>query len=385
MEIARNVFSVGVRDWNRRLFDALIPLPQGTSYNSYLVVGKEKTALIDTVNPGFENELIRNVEEHINIDTLHYLVMNHAEPDHASAIPVVMNKSKAILLTSLKGAEMAKNYYKVPADRIKAVKEGDEIDLGGKTLRFIDAPFLHWPETMFSYLVEDKILFPCDFFGSHSAFGTYDVDSEDMIPNAKKYFGEIMMPFKTMGKKAMEKLDKMEIKMIAPSHGPIHKKPEMIMAEYKKWTNGETRKKVLIAYTSMWGSTENMVNVLRNSLISQGVEVCSYNLAVADIGDIAKDLVDCRAVVLGSPHVLGSVHPLTAYATYLVKALRPPVKYAAFIGSYGWGQGVGKKEVELLGQTDIELVGAIEVNGRPSEEDFAKVIELAHSLCAKLG
>jgi len=190
MEIAKNIFSVGVRDWNRRLFDALIPLPQGTTYNSYLIIGNEKNALIDTVNPGFEIELIKNINERIPLNNLHYVVMNHAEPDHAGAIPVVMEKSNAMLVTTEKGAAMAKIYYKISADRIKVVKEGDEIDLGGKTLRFIDAPFLHWPETMFTYLVEDKILFTCDFFGSHSAFGVYDQDSEDLISNAKRYFGE---------------------------------------------------------------------------------------------------------------------------------------------------------------------------------------------------
>ena len=162
-EIATDVFWVGVKDWNRRLFDALIPLPQGTTYNAYLVKGKDKTVLIDTVNPGFEKELHGRIAQVLgttgqgaDISSLDFVVMNHAEPDHAGSIPYVMQRApKAILVTSEKGAKMAQIYYKVPEERIKKVKEGDRIDLGGKTLEFIDAPWLHWPETLFTYLVEE--------------------------------------------------------------------------------------------------------------------------------------------------------------------------------------------------------------------------------------
>lgn len=205
VEIRPGIYWVGVKDWNRRIFDALIPLPQGTSYNAYLVKGREKTALIDTVNPGFEEELAEKVGEVTDITIIDYIVMNHAEPDHAGSIPymIKMNK-KAQLVTTGKGAKMAKVFYNVSEERIKTVKDGDKIELGGKTLTFIEAPWLHWPETMFTYLIEDKILFPCDFFGSHTAFGLYDEDIEEIVYLSKKYFGEIMMPFRNMGQKALD-------------------------------------------------------------------------------------------------------------------------------------------------------------------------------------
>lgn len=199
-EISKNVYWVGVRDWNRRVFDALIPLPKGTTYNAYLIVGSEKKALIDTVNPGFEKELEEKISKVMNPTEIDFVVMNHAEPDHAGSIPYVVSiNSKAKLVTSVRGAKMAQIFYHVPEERIIAVRDGESLSLGDKTLRFVEAPMLHWPETMFTYLVEDKILFPCDFFGSHVAQGLYDDEVEDLLVFAQRYFGEIMMPFKKHG------------------------------------------------------------------------------------------------------------------------------------------------------------------------------------------
>lgn len=384
-EISEDVFWVGAKDWNRRIFDALIPLPQGTTYNAYLVKGKEKTALIDTVNPGFEKELDEKINQVIDLKDLDYLVMNHAEPDHAGAIPYVMQvNKKALLITTEKGAKMAQLYYKVPEKRIKAVKEGDTIELGSKTLKFIDAPWLHWPETMFTYLAENKILFSCDFFGSHTALGLYDEDVEEIIPFAKRYFGEIMGPFRTLGKKALEKVNELEVEIIAPSHGPIYKNPKKILKAYHRWTAGETKEKVIIIYVSMWGSTEAMIKTIAETLLSAGVEVNLYNLSYADIGEIAKDLVDSRALVLGTPAVLGGMHPLAIYATYLVKALRPPLRYGAVLSSYGWGAGAVKQALEILKQTNIEMVETLEINGPPSAEDQQKIIEIGKQLANKI-
>jgi len=384
-EISEGVFYVGAKDWNRRLFDALIPLPQGTTYNSYLVKGKEKTALIDTVNPGFENELMEKINQVANLANLDYLIMNHAEPDHAGSIPHIMRASKnATLVTTEKGAKMAQIYYNAPKERIKIVKDGDTIGLGGKTLRFIEAPWLHWPETMFTYLAENKVLFPCDFFGLHTAFGLYDGDVEELIPFAKRYFGEIMMPFRSMGSKALDKIKDLKIDIIAPSHGPIHKNPGRILDAYRKWTAGETRQKAIVVYVSMWKSTEAMVNTMVETLLSEGIEVCLHNLASADIGDVARDLVDSRAIVLGTPTVIGGMHPLAIYAASLVKVLRPPIKYGVLLSSYGWGGGAVKQALEILGPTKIELVGTVDINGPPSAGDHQKVVELGKQLAGKI-
>jgi flavorubredoxin len=384
-KISDDVFWVGVRDWNRRLFDALIPLPRGTTYNAYLVIGTEKKALIDTVNPGFEKELDEKIRKLVDPSEIDYVIMNHAEPDHAGAIPYVMAiNNKAKLVTSNKGAKMAQTFYKVPENRIIAVRDQETINLGGKTLRFIEAPMLHWPETMFTYLQENKILFPCDFFGSHVAGGLYEDEVEDLIVHAQRYFGEIMMPFRTMGQKAMEKIKDLEIEMIAPSHGPIHRNPERILKAYRKWVNGETKQKAVIVYVTMWNSTEKMIQPIAETLASEGIEIALHNLTLADIGEVAKDLVDSRAIVLGAPTVLGGMHPLGVYATFLVKALRPPTKFGVVLSSYGWGGGAVKHVQEILGPSKIEVVGATEVYGPPTENDIKQIIELGKTLAKKI-
>jgi len=385
LELSKNVYWVGIRDWNRRLFDALIPLPKGTSYNSYMIIGSDKKALIDTVNPGFEGEFEDKIKKIVDPAEIDYVVMNHAEPDHAGAIPYIMKiNSRSKLVTSTRGAKMAQTFYRVPEERITTVRDQETISLGSKTLKFIEAPMLHWPETMFTYLQEDKILFPCDFFGSHIAGDAYDDEADDLLVHAQRYFGEIMMPFAAMGQKALEKIRDLEIRMIAPSHGPIYKNPQRILNAYQKWTKGETKQKALIVYATMWRSSEKMIQPMVETLASEGVETALYNLAVSDIGDIAKDLVDARAIVLGAPTVLGGAHPLAVYATYLVKALRPPLRFGVVLSSYGWGGGTIKHVQEILGQTKLEIVGTLEINGPPSENDIKKVTEIGTILAKKI-
>jgi len=383
--LSEGVYWVGVKDWDRKLFDALIPLPNGTTYNAYLVVGTSQKALIDTANPGFEKELEDKIRRITDPSAIDYVVMNHAEPDHAGSIPYMMSiNTKAKLVATAKGAKMAQTYYKVPEDRIVVVRDKDSIDLGGKTLQFVEAPMLHWPETMFTYVKEDRMLFPCDFFGAHVARGIFDDEVEDLLVSAQRYFGEIMMPFSVMAQKALEKIKDLKIDVIGPSHGPIYKNPERILNAYKKWSNGETKRKAIIVYVTMWKNTEKMVQPLAETLMSEGIEVASYNLTVADVGDIAKDLVDSKAIVLGAPTVLGGAHPLAVYATYLVKALRPPLKFGVVLSSYGWGGGAIKHVQEILGSSKMEIVGSMEINGPPSESDVGKIIEIGKSLAGRI-
>ncbi|MBS7633474.1 FprA family A-type flavoprotein [Candidatus Bathyarchaeota archaeon] len=384
-QISKDIYWVGVRDWDRRLFDALIPLPKGTTYNSYFVRGSKKKALIDTVNPGFEIEWEQKIQKIADPADIDYVIMNHAEPDHAGSIPHIMQlNNKAMLITSAKGAKMAQTFYKVPENRIKAVADNETLDLGGKTLRFIEAPMLHWPETMFTYLVENKVLFSCDFFGSHIAQGLYDDEVEDLIVWAQRYFGEIMMPFRINAQKALEKIKPLELETIAPSHGPIHRNPKRILEAYQKWSAGETRKKAIIVYVSMWNSTAKMIQPIADVLTSEGIEVAKHNLANADIADLAKDLVDARAIILGAPTVLAGAHPLAVYATYLVKALRPSAKYAVALSSYGWAGGAIKHIQEALGSTKITILDALEINGPPNEEHISRIVAMGKVLAEKI-
>jgi flavorubredoxin len=383
--IKDGVYYVGVRDWNRRLFDALIPLPQGTTYNAYLIKGEDKIALIDTVNPGFEAELESRINNVAAVGQIDYIVMNHAEPDHAGAIPYLLTANeKAKIVTTKIGAQAAQTYFRVPEERLLVVKDNDTLELGGKTLRFIEAPMLHWPETMFTYLVQDNVLFPCDFFGMHTAYGFYDDEVDELNSFAQRYFGEIMMPFRSLGARTLEKLQGIPIDMIAPSHGPIHKNPKGILENYAKWTKGKTREKAIIVYVSMWKSTEKMINQLVEVLLHEGIHASLHNLTNADLGDVAKDLVDARAIVLGTPTVLGKMHPLAVYAAHLVKVLKPPLNLGVVLTSYGWGKGALSHAIELLGSTGLDVVGTMEVNGPPTETDLDKVKLIGEELAKKM-
>jgi len=385
IEIAPKVYWVGVEDFHRRLFDALITMPYGTSYNAYLVVGDKKVALIDTVNPGFEKELLAKVSSLIKPEGIDYLIMNHAEPDHAGAIPQVMAEAKqAKLVATKRGGEMAGVFYAVPEERRLVVKEGDTLDLGGKTLRFIDAPWLHWPETMFTYCPEERVLFPCDFFGSHIASDRlFDDEVGDiLLPEAKRYYAEIMMPFGRMVEQGLDKAAALKAKIIAPSHGPIHRNPQRILGAYEKWSRGPLAQKALIIYVSMWGSTQRLAQAITRAISTEGVEAIPYDLPFADISHIARDLVDAAAVVVGSPTVLGGPHPLALYALTLVKALRPRVKLAAVFGSYGWGGG-GCAQIKNL-MAGMEILDTLEIKGPPGEKEFESAAGLGRKVAQRI-
>ncbi len=385
VEISEGVYWVGARDRDRRIFDALIPLPQGTTYNCYIVKGAGGAALVDTVNPGFEPVMVARVERVVGLDEVDYVVMNHAEPDHAGGLPYFLERNaRALVVATEKGSKMARMYYNVPEERLRVVKDGESIDLGGRTLRFVEAPMLHWPETMLTYLEESGVLFTCDFFGAHVAHGLYDADVPELIPLAKRYFGEIMMPYRAMGRAAMERIRAMDVRMIAPSHGPIHKSPGRIMSAYAAWTAGETREKVAAVYVSMWGSTERMVGAMVEVLSSRGVEVVVHNLAVSDIGEVAKDLVDSRGIVLGAPTVLGGMHPLALHAANLLRALRPPARYGVVLSSHGWAGGAVRQAAEVLGPTNLEVLGAVDASGPPSSSDMKRVEELGEALAERV-
>ena len=386
-ELMSGVYWVGVEDWNRRIFDALIPLPLGTSYNAYLVVGKEKTALVDTVQSNFADEMLQKIGKIVDPQKIDYVIMNHAEPDHAGSIPQVIDVAKnAKLVVTKLGVEMAKIFYDVPFERTIMVKEGDTLDLGGKTLKFIDAPWLHWPETMFTYCVDDKILFTCDFFGAHIAKSKlYDDDVGDIVlPDAKRYYAEIMMPFPMAIQRALDKVKNLDLKMIAPSHGPIYRNPRRILDAYEQWARGRLQQKVVVVYVSMWGSTEALEKSIVESISAEGVETVPYNLLAADISHVMRDLVDASAIVIGAPTVLNGAHPLAIMATEIVRALKPRAKLAAVFGSYGWGRGAVKMITDRLQQSGFEIIETLEVRGPPKKEDLEKAATLGKHVAEKI-
>ncbi|MHA1116393.1 MAG: FprA family A-type flavoprotein [Candidatus Heimdallarchaeaceae archaeon] len=382
-EIIKNVYWLGAVDWDRRLFDSLIPLPDGTSYNAYLIKGKEKTALIDSVDPPMTEKLLEQLSSISQID---YIISHHSEQDHSGAIPAVLERfPSATVVTTEKGKDMLTNHLLIPEEQFKVVEDGEEISLGDKTLRFIHTPWVHWPETMVSYLVEDKILFSCDFFGSHIATTDLYVTDEGLVYEAaKRYFAEIMMPFSNIIKRNMAKIAELDIKLICPSHGPMYDKPEFILDAYEEWISDKRENLVVIPYVSMHGTTRKMVEYLVGKLAEEGITAYQFDLVGGDIGKLAINLVGAATVVLGTPTVHAGPHPLAVYATYLLNAIRPKIKFITVIGSYGWFSNTVKQVVAMVPKLkNAEILTPVYCKGYPKEEDFKALDQLVQTIVEK--
>jgi len=383
-QLKANVYSVGAIDWDRRLFDELIPLPDGTSYNAYLIRGSEKTALLDTVDPTKTEVLIENLVK-AGTERIDYVVAHHAEQDHSGGIPdVLLLYPDAKVVTNPKCKAMLIDLLNIGDDRFITVDDGETLSLGDRTLQFIYIPWVHWPETMGTYLQEDKIFFPCDFFGSHLATSSLFVGDEATVYEAaKRYYAEIMMPFRTTIKNNLEKIKDLQIDMIATSHGPVYDRPEFIINAYKDWVSDEVKNEVVLPFVSMHGSTRKMVEYFVDALIERGITVKQFDLPVTDIGKLAISLVDAATIILGSSTVLAGAHPVVGYAAVLTNALRPKAKFASIIGSYGWGGKMAEQLTGLISNLKVEILKPVIAKGYPKDDDFEALEVLADEILAK--
>lgn len=383
-KVMQNVFSIGTKEWDRRLFDELIPLPDGTTYNSYLVEGSDKTALIDTVDLEALEGFFENLND-LGISKIDYIIVNHAEQDHSGGIPAILSKyPESKVVTNEKCKSMLIDLLKISDEKFMVIKNEETLSLGDKTLQFLLTPWVHWPETMVTYLQEERILFSCDFLGSHYVSSELFVTEEAKVYNsAKRYFAEIMMPFRKMIIKHLEKLESIEIDMIAPSHGQIYDNPEMILDAYKDWTSDNVKNEVVIPYVSMHGSTKKMVEYLVSALIKRGVKVKPFNLTVTDIGELAIELVDAATIVIGSPTVLSGPHPSVASAAFLANMIKPKARFATIIGSYGWAGKMVERIAGMIGNLKVELLSTVVVKGFPEQKDFRALDELADEILEK--
>ncbi len=381
-KINEYVSAVGAVDWDRRLFDSLIPLPDGTSYNSYLIRDGGQTALIDTVDPAKRAVLVENLR---GVERLDYLIAHHAEQDHSGLIPMVLEMYPAAkLICSPKAKGMLMDHVGVSEDRIKTVADGETLALGGLTLEFIHTPWVHWPETMVTFLRNSGILFSCDFFGSHVAQSDVFVTDEDFVDlAAKRYFAEIMMPFRTPIQKNLDRLKGLKIDMIAPSHGPVYTHPSFILDAYRTWTSDTVRNSVLIPFISMHGSTAGLVDRLVSALAGHGIEVHPFNLEDTDLGKLAIALVDAATIVIGTPAVHIGPHPRIASIVFLANALRPKLKFASIVGSYGWGHKIVDQIAAMIPNLKVELLPPVISRGMPRPADFEAVEALAGTIARK--
>lgn len=381
-KIVDGVFWVGAVDWDRRLFDALIPLPDGTSYNAYLVKGTDRTVLMDTVDPSKSSVLLSQLT---GVDRVDYIVSHHAEQDHSGSIPHVLAKyPEAKVKCSAKCREYLMDLLHLPGERVEVINDGDIMELGGKTLEFIATPWVHWPETFSTFLREDKILFTCDLFGSHLATaGLYVGEEWKVCEAAKRYYAEVMMPFRVTIRKHIERLEKYGAEFIAPSHGPVHRDVSCIISSHRDWVSDDISNTVVMPYATMHGSTEVMVDHLTEALTARGVGVERFNLAVTDNGKLAMSLVDAATIVVGSPTVLTGAHPVVVSAAFMVNALRPKLRYAAIIGSYGWAGKMAEQVKGVMPNIKAEWLDTVLVKGRPGKDDLAALDSLASAIAHK--
>src|SRR4030042_6804224 len=350
--LAENINWVGVVDWNIRDFHGYTTR-RGSTYNAYLIKD-EKTALVDTVKQAFSSELIQKVSELVDPEKIDYIIINHVEMDHSSSLPIVAKHAKnATIIASQKGKDAIIEHYG-PDFNIQTVKSGDELKLGKRTLKFLEAPMLHWPDSMFTYIVEDKILMPNDAFGQHLATPQRfddEVDEHILMEEAKIYYANILMLLGGMITRKIQEVVQLgiPITMIAPSHGIIWRSnPSKIINAYLEWSSSKSPNKVAIAVDTMWGSTDKMARSRAEGVTSQGVDVKILKLRSSDQTEAMTDILDAKAVVVGSPTLNNQMFPTIGQFLTYATGLRPKDKLWSFFGSYGWGGGAVRTMTETV-------------------------------------
>lgn len=388
VQLAEGVYWVGAIDWNIRNFHGY-STHLGTTYNAYLIID-EKIALIDTVKAPFYEEMISRIKEFVSIDDIDYVVSNHVEMDHSGSMPRVMKEAKKAKLITVEkfGESGLKKHFALDCPII-SVKEGSELDLGKRKLAFVPIPMLHWPDSMVTYSPRDEILFSNDAFGQHLATSSrFDdhVGMDMLMPEAAKYYANILMPFGDLIVRALGKLGGLKTSMIAPSHGVIWRSHlETIIGAYGGWGRGETKNKVLIIYDTMWGSTEKMAQALAEGIISEGVEVKLYNLTKSDRSDIIKEVLDTKVILVGSPTLNNGMFPTVADFLCYLKGLKPKGKLGSAFGSHGWAGGAVKAIQQELGQAGVEVLeSGLAFKFVPDDGELNKCVEFGKAIAGKI-
>ncbi|WP_271629758.1 FprA family A-type flavoprotein [Caldicellulosiruptor sp. DIB 104C] len=386
-KLKENIYSVGVQDPNLRIFDIVMYTKYGTTYNSYLVIGSEKVALIENVKYKFFDQFLDNIKEIIDTAKIDYLIVNHTEPDHSGSIESLLEINPKIKVF---GSSSAMRFLKKISNKSfdsQVVNDGDQISLGNKTLKFISAPFLHWPDSIYTYLIEDSMLFTCDSFGCHYSTENLDInwvmdnDKEGFMDAYKYYYDVIMSPFKSYVLQAIEKIKDLKIDIIATGHGPIltNYKDEL-MGLYKSWSEELLKEPekpyVVIVYVSAYGYTEMLAKKISEAITQSGIDVLLYNAIEHKIEDILEKIYRAEGVLFGSP-TINSDALLPIYEILI--RLNPIVhggKIAAAFGSYGWsGEAVSNIETRLKQLRFKVVEPGLKVNFKPNEEELKKAYE----------
>lgn len=387
VELKKGIYWVGAIDWNIRIFHGY-DTPKGTTYNAYLIVD-DKVALIDTVKKPFFEEMVERVQEIIPFDKIDYLISNHVEMDHSGSLPQAKELAKnATIIASERGKAGLTRYYKKEWP-FQTVKTGDTLDLGKRKLTFVEVPMVHWPDSMVTYSPSDKILFPNDAFGQHLATSKRfddEVGWEFIYPGAATYYANIVMHLSIPILKALDALKNLEIDIIAPSHGVIWRQNiEKIVKTYYSWSKFEAKEKALIIYDTMWGSTEKMAKVILEGIMEEGVEVNFMNITQTGRTEIMKEVLDAKALLVGSPTLNNGMYPTVADFLCYCKGLRPEGKIGVAFGSYGWSGGATKAIIEELKATGVEIIEPeIKYQFLPDKEELKQCKELGKRVASHI-
>jgi flavorubredoxin len=383
VEIKPDIYWVGGIDWKLRNFHGY-STNRGTTYNAYLIIDK-KITLVDTVKHYLFDEMLSRINAIVNPKKIEYIVSNHVEMDHSGSIPKILKYAPNIkIITSTRGEKGLLRHYKKDID-FQVVKSGETLNIGKRTLHFVHIPMVHWPDSMVTYIPNDKLLIPNDAFGQHIASDERFDDEIDwgiLREEAAKYYGNIVMPYGDQVVNALKVVSKLDIDMIAPSHGVIWRSHiPKILKEYKKWATYTAEKKALIIYDSMWGSTEKIACSLQEGLTETGIKVTMRNLSSSNISDIITEVQDSKLILLGSPTLNNGMMPsMGGFLTYL-KGLQPRNRIGFVFGSYGWGgQAVGEIEKIIKDLSWDMPFDSINLNYIPDEEELIKVKDIGKKI-----
>jgi flavorubredoxin len=382
VEIKENIHWVGAVDWNIRDFHGYSTY-KGTTYNAFLAMD-EKIALFDTVKKPFKNEMLHRINQLTDPAKIDYIIVNHVEMDHSGCLPemVELIKPEKIFCSPM-GEKAIQSHFHPKGWPLEVVKTGDTLKLGKKTVHFLETRMLHWPDSMFSYIPEDKLLISSDAFGQHwstSERFNDEVSPEELLSHAAKYYANILMIFSPNVQKLLQTVQemKLDIDMIAPDHGLIWRKnPQQIIEAYARWSNYEAREKAVIVYDTMWHSTEKMAGAICQGLVEEGISVKMMDLKVNHRSDIITEILEAKAMLFGSPTLNNGMMPTMADVLTYLKGLRPKQKVGAAFGSFGWSGEAVKHINGFLEEMGTEIVDpGIKVKNVPTHEDYQKCFDL---------
>ena len=379
VEIKKDIFWVGAKDWNLREFHGY-NTPDGSTYNSYLIAD-DKVTLVDGVKAYMSSEQIARVKSVVDFAKIDYVVVNHVEQDHSGSVPEIMKLApQAIIVTNAAGKMALEAHFDTTGWQYHIVKTGDVLNIGKRNLSFLTTPMLHWPDSMMTYVAEDKLLLPNDGFGQHlccEALMVRNYPNDLVVKAAKSYYANILFPYGMQAEKALSSAVemKLDIDMIAPSHGLIWSGKEevnQILSLYADWAKGKTVKKAVIAYDTMWGATAKLAEAAMAEFQDAGIEVVKHNLGVSHISDVMTDILDAEYVLIGNPTLNNQMFPrVAAFVTYL-KGLAPKGKKGLAFGSYGWRAGVVKEIKQVMDDLGWQTAEVFEEKYTPKSDVLAQ-------------